>query len=330
MVILFITFLITKPSQPKQTSWDAKRGVYFNSRDYFSSSGITSDSFKLIKSWGMDHVRLNIHWNFIEKSAGVYDENNLRLVDKYVTWADETGLNVIIGGSKSNDEEGTDTDITWYDFFHNSVVQERYYEFCKLLVNRYATRRNVIAFTPMHVPGHKYSVNNQTELDYSKNVWNTVIFPNILRKVRDISDIFIIYEPLQSRYNLYSEVIPYNDKKIVYGFIFYFPDEVTHQMKEYDGYKEAIRKEILIPGNISKKYNVPLYNGEWGIKIRNEQGVTIDPPTSSRLLWVQHVKELCEEYNITWTYYVFGYDEWSFALLNSDGTERAVVGILKK
>jgi len=180
------------------------------------------------------------------------------------------------------------------------------------------------------VPGHKGG--KLSTLDYYQSIWHNTIIPEILIVIRQQnSDATIVYEPVLPYPQHFETLTPISDSNVYYSFNFYGPSSVTHKFGEYSGVKSSLEYSYWWQScvNFGNTYNVPLYCGEFGIEIRGEDGLQ-EPPSASRQLWVQHAIELFEENNVHWAYWVYGYDRWGFDLLNADGSERAVVDILKE
>lgn len=309
------------------------RGVMISGYDFWKSSKINSSDFDKIKSWGMNHVRLTLHWEFVEhykNQSGVYTEGFLEQVDKYVEWAKNSGLYVILGMSKGND--ANDIWIKWRDFFHDPDTRERFYNVWSMIAARYSKYDNVIGFNPCHVPGHKYSPDNETEQDVAQDIWHNIMVPEIVNRIRQVNKkVIIVYEPVIPFERHFKDLTPIADSNVLYSFNFYEPDSVTHRLQPYNGDKESLQNSEWWQNciNFGKKYNVPLYCGEWAIRIRMDNGTLYEPPSADHQLWVKHVLELLEENGVHWAYYAYGYDSTDFDLLNSDGSERTVVSILK-
>ncbi len=318
-------------SYPQERNPDLFKGVNLSPRDFWSASQIDVSDFSRIKSWGIDHVRLHLHWHTVETrrdNPGVYNENFLSQVDQYVEWATANDLFVILGMSKAND--GTDGWMEWDEFFLDPIIRERFYNVSTMIISRYSGYENVIGFTPMHVPGH--NINNLTRLDEYQVVWHNIMIPEIVNRTRQInSEAIIVYEPVLPFPQHFEDLTPITGNNIWYSFNFYEPGAVTHRQWEYNGDQDSIKNSDWWQNVITfgSTYNVTLYAGEFGIEIRGAEGYA-EPPTESRQLWVRHVLQMYEEHEVHWAYWIYGYDRWGFDLLNADGSERAVVDILKE
>lgn len=308
------------------------RGVNISPRDFWESSKISASDFDRIRSWGMTHVALHLHWRFVEPNrdnAGVYNEEFLERVDEYVKWARYHNIYVIIGMSKGND--GGDTWIAWEEFFHDSVIRERFYDVWSMIAARYSQFDNLLAFEFMLDPSHKSAENNITELDIRQDIWHNTMMPELIDRVRQINEkVTLIYKPVFPL-TRYGNLLPIKDEHVFYAINFFEPHSVTHRLQSYDWDKEKLRNTELWQNwiNFGRAYNVSLYIAGWGMRIRDYAGVLHEPPSEDHQLWIHHVAQLADEHNVHWSYWVFGYDRWHFDLLNSDGSERAIVEVLR-
>ena len=57
---------------------------------------ITASDFAAIKSWGCDHVRLPIDYDLLEDKDGTPREKGYERLEKAVSWARKSGLNMVL------------------------------------------------------------------------------------------------------------------------------------------------------------------------------------------------------------------------------------------
>ena len=57
---------------------------------------ITKEDFAVIKSWGLDHVRLPIDYNLVEEADGTYKEKGFERISQAIQWCKEINLNLIL------------------------------------------------------------------------------------------------------------------------------------------------------------------------------------------------------------------------------------------
>lgn len=140
--------------------------------------------------------------------------------------------------------------------------------------------------------------------------WNRLA-EKIARAIREVDpDKPIIVETVEGGGAFGFDIMqPINVPKIIYSFHFYSPHEYTHQGvgnrtdklrypgkvsgKIYD--KAALEKELEPVIKFQKKYNVPIYVGEFGV-IRWAENAD---------QWLDDVISLFEKYGWDWTYHAF-------------------------
>ena len=80
-----------------------KRGInlggWFSQCDYSEDTFdnfIVEDDFRVISTWGLDHVRLPIDYNLVEDEAGNYKEEGFEYIKRAIEWARKYNLNVVL------------------------------------------------------------------------------------------------------------------------------------------------------------------------------------------------------------------------------------------
>ena len=54
------------------------------------------EDFQNMRRWGMNCLRLLVHWSAVEPEPGAYDEDYLQRLDRRIQWARDAGLYVIL------------------------------------------------------------------------------------------------------------------------------------------------------------------------------------------------------------------------------------------
>ncbi len=132
--------------------------------------------------------------------------------------------------------------------------------------------------------------------------------------------------PGSSRGLSQAQPVPFDN--VVYAVSFYEPYAVTSTGAEYDANYQSVFEEHRNYLLQAKNSGKSVWIQEFGINIDYVSG---EPPSQSRLQWVQDVCVMAKNEKIGWSYWVYSKGpEWGYALLDSDGGERTVVGILKE
>ncbi|MBQ8781780.1 MAG: cellulase family glycosylhydrolase [Oscillospiraceae bacterium] len=235
-------------------------------------SFITEDDVKKIASWGVDHVRLPIDYNLLEKEDGTPEDSGFAYIDSAVEWCRSAGLHIVLdlhktagfSFDKGENESG---------FFEDAALQERFIRLWKRISGRYAESEGMIAFELL---------NEVTEQKYS-DTWNGIIS----RCVEEIHSIAPDNYILVGGYRQNSpDAVPDLEKpandKVVFNFHCYDPMKFTHQGAYwYEGMDTSFRMKLdeceteitedfflerfARAVETAEKYGTALYCGEYGV-----------------------------------------------------------------
>lgn len=235
-------------------------------------SFIGEQDIKKIAAWGADHVRLPIDYNLIENEDGTPDESGYKYIDNAIEWCKAAKLNLILdlhktagfSFDKGENEAG---------FFESPALQERFYKLWEKLASKYAVRDGSIAFELL---------NEVTEQSY-RDTWNGIIRVCIERIRKFAPDTFILVGGYwQNSPDAIPDLEAPADDKVIFNFHCYDPLDFTHQgaywvdtmtpdfRLDFDAVDPAINEEYFVGRfaracETAKKYNVPLYCGEYGV-----------------------------------------------------------------
>lgn len=288
---------------------------------------ITEVDIEKIASWGLDHVRLPLDYDVIETDEGTLKEDGFAHIDDCISWCRKYGLNLILDVHKAygfmfDTKEVPDPD----KFFTDIRLQDRFISTWTNLIKRYGKDKDIVAFELL---------NEVVNPDFADK-WNEIA-DRAISLIREYEkDAYIIIGGVAHN-NVLSvpKLNPPRDEYIIYNFHCYEPLCFTHQHAhwveniDYDLdypaplelYKE---KSILLnqahAGAIfeqgtntvgteffevffsdaveyAKKYNVPLYCGEYGV---------IDKaPLDASLRWLCDISKAFDKFGIgraIWNY----------------------------
>lgn len=184
---------------------------------------ITRKDFEVIKSWGLDHVRLPIDYNLVEEADGTYKEKGFERISRVIDWCKENNLNLLLDLHKT---AGYSFDSGYGEsgFFENPDLQERFYKLWENLARRFATAfdgsANEICFELL---------NEVTDQSYCKK-WNAIA-RTCIQRIRAIAPTIKILVGSYWNNSLASvkDLDPPYDSNIVYNFHCYDPLVFTHQ-----------------------------------------------------------------------------------------------------
>ena len=258
-------------------------------------SFISESDVAVIASWGLDHIRLPIDYNLVQREDGSFIEEGFGYIDSCVKWCENSGLNLVLDLHKAigyffDDPSESNT------FFRSEKLQELFYALWEKMAVRYGKKSHV-AFELL---------NEIVDLDLAET-WNAVAAEAVRRIRVHAPDSPIIIGGVNS--NSVSTIHGLDapaDSNIVYNFHFYEPLIFTHQSAHwipdmprdfvisypcsteealrhswmyipaeknavYDGYTapelNGVFFDTLIAraAAIAEERNVPLYCGEYGV-----------------------------------------------------------------
>ena len=310
---------------------------------------INESDIEVIKSWGMDHIRVPVDYELVEDAQGNYKEDGFAYIQKAIEWCKKNKLNMVLDLHKTFGFS-FDSDEDELGFFEKKEYQDRFYKLWEQFAIRFGKNDNMLAFELL---------NEVTKKEYCE-IWNDVSRECITR-IRKISPNIKIL--VGGYYNNSIEALkdlaePYDDN-IVYNFHCYEPLIFTHQgapwIKEMDtefrmpfdstygqyiefnnknldhitGDMSAFDKEAMFGPEFFDRYlaeavkvaeerNVMLYCGEYGV---------IDRATpEDTLKWYKVICKTFDKYGI-------GRAAWSYKQMDfglSDERMKGVIGEITK
>lgn len=310
--------------------WLSQCGKNYTEEHY--NTFITKKDIDSIASWGLDHVRLPVDYNVVQKEDGSFIESGFRHIDDCIAWCEANGLKIVLDLHKTCGYVFDDE--TYCDFFSNRNLQNMFIDLWMEFTRRYGSNEN-IAFELL---------NEVTDASTAKP-WNKIAAETIaaIRTLAPTKKIIIggIYN--SSIYGL-SLLEPPADENIVFTFHCYSPMIFTHQAagwikqmpkdlsvtyplpasevralsssiygKDFDAEFATLGdtllsadyfKQLFAPAlAISEQYDVPLYCGEYGVIDHADR--------ESTLRWYSDFNAALQECNIpraAWNYKRMNFD----------------------
>jgi hypothetical protein len=180
---------------------------------------ITASDFAAIKSWGCDHVRLPIDYDLLEDKDGTPREKGYERLEKAVSWARKSGLNMVLDLHKT---AGFSFDPGEQEagFFENEKYQERFCRLWERIAQRFGRYADMLAFELL---------NEVTEREYGP-VWNRIAAACVRRIRAYAPDTKILIGGYWHNSAAAVKDLPEPfDENIVYNFHCYEPLIFTHQ-----------------------------------------------------------------------------------------------------
>ena len=291
-------------------------------------SFIRESDIEVIKSWGLDHFRVPVDYELVERGSGDYIEEGIQYIQNAIDWAGKNGLNMVLDLHKTAGFS-FDAGEAESGFFENEDYQERFYLLWEEFAKRFGKYSDRLSFELL---------NEVTEKEYC-DTWNRISNTCVKRIRKYAPDIKIL---IGGYYNnaieSLKDIAPPLDENIVYNFHCYEPLIFTHQgahwiptmdksfrmpfdvtYKEYkqntsnnlDGFTinfdsynendkigiEFFRDLVKEAVRVADERNVALYCGEFGV-------INLASPEDSKK-WYEKICKCFDEYGI-------GRAAWSF------------------
>lgn len=346
LILLTMISLISCQSSSENVNvfekFEVKRGTNIahflsqsSARGEERKSFFTETDVEKIAELGFDHIRMPIDEEQMWDEEGNMHEDAFSLLHDAIGWCDEAGLRVIV-----------DLHILRSHHFNNEekplwterAEQEKFFELWKDLSGE-------LKEYPMGQVA--YELMNEAVAD-DPELWNNLLNEAfaVIRKLEPERTIVIGSNMWQSANTFHQLRIPENDSNILLSFHFYAPFALTHHRASWTGIKdytgpvhypgEVVEEKDLegLPENLvnqmrgasgyytidtlkqmmkeplefAKKYNLPLYCGEFG--------VYKPAPWEDGLRWYDDMITVLEEQNIGWANWCY---KGSFGIYDEDG-----------
>lgn len=301
------------------TTWFELWSKGVGNLNYYDKSDLEN-----LKSLGADVIRLPVHFDNLSSGAPDYVINPLtwKYLDQVVSWCEELQIYIIIDDHSFN---GIDK------YPDEKTIANHLQKVWPQIAQRYKDRSNYVIYeilnepTDIDVSTWNRIQGNALETIRKFDKTHTVVVTGTdwggagsLRKVKVYNDNNLIYS-----FHFYSPFVfthqgaswtskeetalsaipfPYDKTRMpqlpkeLKGT--WMDDELKSNYKN-NGTVEALRKEMEIAYNFSKKNNVPVWCGEMG-------AYNLNSLPEDRVRWYETVGSLLHEYNIPFTVWGFG------------------------
>jgi endoglycosylceramidase len=282
--------------------------------------------FDWLKNWGINTIMLNFGWNFLEPTKGVYDQEYLAKMDRFIVKAKTRGIYVVLRMLKwaypwayqADYPPWPESWIVGYprwiehtpDFWENvGNCWDNYIAMWTMLAERYKNEPYVAGFELFAEPGQDIGPGIYDAEGEAWDTWRS----NTCRKVMGVLfDEDKLYErTINAIHSICRKVVIIEG--FAYGVLRYIKDvgdtERTNAIKP-NSENFAIGQSVYdwlqfewLDGQkaVTDEWNVPFIATEFGVKVS-----VIDSPEPEKVAWVE---EACQEFatrNMEWFYWHFG------------------------
>ncbi len=290
------------------------------------NSFVTESDISYISSLGLDHVRLPIDYEIIQNDDGSFIESGFQRIEECVQWCIKYDLRIILDLHKACGYVFDDESCC--DLFHDRELQIKFIELWKEMAVRFGKYSDIAAFELLNEITDKNTaeawnavsaetiaairtINSDIRIIIGGYDNSSIEGLSALDKPADENIVFTFhcYNPLvfthQSAYwvkNMPSDfklkypAAPSEYREISHKYF----GEIYDSELDYDGEifdQGYFEKMFSSAVEISEKYNVPIYCGEYGV---------IDlADTECTVKWFRDIHNALEKFNIAhaaWTY----------------------------
>ena len=183
------------------------------------STFVVEEDIKVIKGWGMDHVRLPFDYELIEDKDGNPVESGYGHIQDAIDWCGKYGLNMVLDLHKTMGYSFDDA-FGERGFFDSEALQERFYKLWENVAARFGKYEDRVAFELL---------NEVTDKDYCDR-WNKISY-ECIRRIRRIAPTIkiLVGGYWNNSVDSVKDLAMSYDENIIYNFHCYEPLIFTHQ-----------------------------------------------------------------------------------------------------
>lgn len=264
----------------------------------FRENFIREDDVRKIAGWGFNCIRVPFHYRVVEDAPFSYRSVGLRFLDQAIDWARKRKIWIILDlhaapGSQNKDWHA-DSDGTVL-FWKNKSYQERVYALWEFLADRYKDEGTIAG----------YDLLNESVTDHTRLLNH--FYRTLIRRIRKIDRRHILFVEANNWATDLDCLEEFDDDNHALSIHSYDPPALTFNFvpnRRYPCFKgpgtcdmSTLRRHMSRYARISKKRQLPVYLGEFGINYRQgffgEHG------------WLRDMLACCEEYQFHWTYWTY-------------------------
>ncbi len=259
---------------------------------------IQEEDVRLIRSWGMNVVRLPFNYRLIEKAPGKFDTQGLAYLDRTIAWAKRHKLWVILDlhaapGAQNHDWHSDSLGPA--QLWTSPRMQKQTCAIWEFLADRYKNEEAVAG----------YDILNEAVLSDVKLL--NRFYRDVIKAIRSVDRRHILFVEGNTWAQDLTCLDDFTDDNLAFSIHFYHPIEYTFNYIPFLKYplvngrqrfdRKTLKKMVGDYVRIARERNRPVYVGEFGINGR--EGVYREQ------VWLKDLLALFGQADFHWTYWTY-------------------------
>lgn len=311
--------------------WISQCGPNYNEGHY--NTFITEEDIKRISEWGLDHVRLPVDYNVVQNEDGTFIESGFKHIDDCIAWCKKYGLKIVMDLHKACGYVFDDAE--YCGFFFDEKLQKMFKDLWMEFTRRYKDEE-IIAFELLNEVTEERFADAWNEISTATikmihevapqktviigGIYNSSIF-GLTKLPPPVDDnvvyTFHCYDPMVFTHQNAHWVSAF-PRGYATNYRISVKDLRAESLKvfgqDFDGQFAPLNQDEVMSADffrnvfktaldVSEKYNVSLYCGEYG--------VIDDADRKEAFEWYKDIHEVLEEHRIpraAWSYKEMNFD----------------------
>ena len=266
----------------------------------FRTNYITRNDIKIISNSGANCIRVPFNYRLIERAPFKYSQEGISYLKKLFRWAREFNLKVILDlhavpGSQNSDwhSDSTGRALLW----ENKIYRNRTYALWEYLADTFKKEISLLGYDLLNEP-----VVKKEKIGLLKDFYASLV--KVIRGVDKKHIIFLEGNSWAQEIDFLGDLIGDN---IWVSIHVYQPISFTFNLRpgfRYPGLidgklwnKDRLRKYLKKYISFSRKFDVPILVGEFGVNYRGGYW--------GELKWLRDIISIFNESNFSWTYWTY-------------------------
>ena len=264
----------------------------------FRGAFIKEEDIKRIKSFGFNCLRVPFNCRLVETKPYKYSKSGLSYLDNVVAWGKKYKIWIILDmhaapGGQNHDWHGDSLGTA--DLWAKESNRKRVYALWKFLADRYKDEPWVAGYDLLNE-----AVTNNVKLLNS-------FYKKVIKSIRSVDQNHILFiegnkwatdVKCLDRFDDDNHVISihnYEPIDLTFNFVPFLKYPLKSKKRTYN--KQLLKKHIQQYVQYSKKHDIPIFVGEFGVHYREN--------VCGEVKWLDDVLDIFNKNDIHWTYWTY-------------------------